>query len=465
MPYQSSEIKLASVTVSSDQQALKLGTSIHVAGKTEAVCAQEPNWASNDTLFFISDVSGFQNPWKFTFDGSNPAKTGNASAILAEPLEEEFGLPQWWLTRHGSGALNSSLVAFMSVRKGMSALYLCDIHKGTLLEVSTPYAHIEFMHGDVNGKVVFLGQSADAEEVLVELTVDTDGKPRLRSLSPPVENDKLPTSFISPGEYQALTLPPNNRICHIRYYAPKNPNYDGGLPGEKPPVLVLIHGGPFFMESPALNWSKQFFTSRGWAHVDVNYGGSTGFGRAFRESLHENWGILDIHDAHETVLKLASLGLVDATRTAVHGGSAGGYSVLQMATTLPDAFAVGSPHYGISDMRKLDEILHKFEYNLCDRLMGGTWEECESVWRERSPIYHVDKAKMPLLFLQGLDDTVIPAQQMIEMVDTMKQRGSKVELVLFEGEGHGWRKASTIQTALERELTFFNEVLGFENTF
>ena len=131
--------------------------------------------------------------------------------------------------------------------------------------------------------------------------------------------------------------------------------------------------------------------------LDINYGGSSGFGRAFRESLDGKWGVLDVEDTYQSVLKLDELGLVDANRAVVHGGSAGGYTVLQIATTLPTAFAAGSPHYGVSDMRRLDEILHKFEYYLCDRLMGGPWEECESVWRERSPIYHADKIKMPLL--------------------------------------------------------------------
>lgn len=137
--------------------------------------------------------------------------------------------------------------------------------------------------------------------------------------------------------------------------------------------------------------------------IDVNYGGSTGFGRAFRESLHGHWGIMDIHDAWSTVLSLSSLSsppnlnLVDPTRAAIHGGSAGGYSTLQASTTLPHAFAVGSPHYGISDMRKLDEILHKQEYFLCDRLMGGAWVERGDVWRERSPIYHVGRIRMPML--------------------------------------------------------------------
>ncbi|KAJ7019907.1 Alpha/Beta hydrolase protein, partial [Mycena alexandri] len=260
----------------------------------------------------------------------------------------------------------------------------------------------------------------------------------------------LPASYISAPQYFALTLPPDGRTCHVNYY-PKNPNYNGGLPGEKPPVLVLIHGGPLYFESANLEWTKHFFTSRGHllkyfnlnfvCSIDVNYGGSTGFGRAFRENLHGKWGLLDIADAHRSVLQLDALGLVDAKRAAVHGESADGYSVLQIATTLPDAFAVGAPQCGINDMGKLDQILHKFEYYLCDRLMGRTWEECESVWRERSPVYHADKIRVPLLnweFLQGEDDTVIPAQQMVE---TIKAQGGKVDLVLFPGEGHGWRQA------------------------
>ncbi|KZT44034.1 alpha/beta-hydrolase [Sistotremastrum suecicum HHB10207 ss-3] len=464
MPFQSSEIIVAHVV--SDGQTLELGTPAHVAGKTEAISAQDPIWNSNNSIIFLSDESGFHNPWKFTFDPAKPLKDGQASPICPQPIKEEFGAPQWWLSRHGSGALSETHVAFTSFRKGRTTLYICDVSKGNLLEVPTPYAHIQYLHGDGKGKVVMLGQPADSGEVLVELTIDEMGKPLLTSLSPPSASvDSLPSSYISPGEYHELILPPDGRTCHVTYYAPKNPHYGGGLPGEKPPVVVLIHGGPFYMEPANLDWSKQFFTSRGWAYIDVNYGGSTGFGRAFRESLHNKWGVLDVQDAYQSVLRLGSLGLVDAKRAVVHGGSAGGYSVLQIATTLPDAFAAGAPHYGVSDMRKLDEILHKFEYHLCDRLMGGKWEECESVWRERSPIYHVDKIKMPLLFLQGGKDTVVPADQMINMVETIKARGGKAELILFPDEGHGWRQASSVQTTLEKELTFFNEVLGFKNNY
>ncbi|KAJ6459747.1 Alpha/Beta hydrolase protein [Mycena vitilis] len=436
LPWQSAEIKLASVTV--DDQTLAIGDPIHIAGKTQAVAAQDPSWASDNTVIFTCDVSGYHNPWKFVFSDPKDASKGTASPILHEPIEEEFGAPQWFLSRHGSGALSATTVAFVAFRHGSSVLYICDLNLGSILEVPTPYAHIQFMRGDCRNKVVMLGQPADGGE--------------------------LPSSYISPGKYITLQLPPDNRTCHITYYQPHNPQC-AGLPGEKPPVVVLIHGGPWYMETANLDWNKQFFTSRGWAYVDVNYGGSTGFGRAFRESLEGKWGVLDIQDAYQTVLELDKRGLVDAKRAVVHGGSAGGYSVLQIATDLPGTFRAGAPHYGVSDMRKLDEILHKFEYYLCDRLMGGTWEECESVWRERSPIYHADKIEMPLLILQGKDDTVVPADQMISMVKTIKARGGKADLVLFPGEGHGWRKASTIQTVLEREMTFFNEVLGLENEY
>ncbi|KAG7098820.1 hypothetical protein E1B28_000724 [Marasmius oreades] len=460
MPFQSSEIKVAKVVLNLDAKSLKVESPTHVAGKTEEVSAQDPNWASDACLFFTSDVSGYQNPWKFEFENGDTS-TGYPLPILRDPVEEEFGLPQWWLSRHGSGALSDNLVAFMSMRKGRSALYICDLRTGDRTEVPTTYAQIEWMHGDGKGKVVMLGLPSDADERLVSLTLGPDGKPTLTLLIPPSEGDEsLPLEFVSPGEYHALKLAPDNRTCHITYYSPRNPNYSGGLPGEKPPIVVHIHGGPWYMESANLNWTKQFYTSRGWALVDINYGGSTGFGRAFRETLVGKWGVLEIHDAHQTVLQLDALGLADAKRAVVYGGSAGGYSVLQIATNLPKAFAAGSPHYGIGDMRKLDEILHKFEYYLCDRLMGGTWEECEDVWRERSPVYHVDKVEMPLLILQGKEDTVIPAEQMIEVEEKLKAKGCKVELILFDGEGHGWRKAETVETELAKSLEFFNEVIG-----
>ena len=226
----------------------------------------DPVWSSNSSIFFISDVSGYHNPWQFTFDPSNPAETGKARPILSTPVNEEFGSVQWWLSRRGLGALSPTTLAITSYCNGRSKLYICDVSKGTQSVLETPYAHIQYVHGDARGKVVMLVQPANAAEVLTELTIDTNGNPQLKALMPlPTENHRLPSAFISVPEYHSLVLPPDNRTCHINYYAPKNPNFHGGLPSEKPPVVVYIHGGPFLMAYPNLDWSKQFFTSRGWA--------------------------------------------------------------------------------------------------------------------------------------------------------------------------------------------------------
>lgn len=172
---------------------------------------------------------------------------------------------QWYLSRHGSGAISPTKLAFLSFCDGRSKLYICDVAHGTQSVVQTPFANIQYVHGDGRGKVVMLGQPADGPEALTELTIDEHGEPHLKSLSPPPEeSDELPSSFISVGVYKALTLPPDNRTCHVTYYAPKNPHYQD-LSGEKPPVVVYIHGGPPLMAAANLDWSKQFFTSRGWA--------------------------------------------------------------------------------------------------------------------------------------------------------------------------------------------------------
>ncbi|TCD62362.1 hypothetical protein EIP91_006971 [Steccherinum ochraceum] len=470
MPQQSAEIKVASVTLTADG-SLTVGDTVHVAGKPTEVVAQDPEWTSPTSLHFICDVNGYLNPWKFEFS-KNDVGGGTASPIFKEPILEEFGAPQWWLSRHGSGALSDTKVAFTSFRNAASVLRIADLKSGTAEEVPTPYVHIQYMHGSAkHGKVVFLGEAPDAGVVLAQLALSKTGAPVLTQIFPPLSDPRptsglgsLSTEHISIGCPYTFTLPPDNRTCHVTYYPPRNADYAGGLEGEKPPVVVTIHGGPFYMEPRSLDWKKQFWTTRGYAQIDVNYGGSTGFGRAYRESLHGKWGVQDIADAHEAVLVLDKMGLVDAQRAVVHGGSAGGYAVLQIATSLQaGAFATGAAHYGISDMKKLADVLHKFEYWLCDRLMGGSWEECKDVWIERSPIYHSKRIQMPLLVLQGNEDTVINAEQMIEMVKELQALGKKAELLLFEGEGHGWRKSSTVRTTLEKELSWFSEVLELQN--
>ncbi|KAK7689593.1 hypothetical protein QCA50_007385 [Cerrena zonata] len=461
-PWQSSQVHVASVTVSVTGQ-LSLSTSLRVAGSHERVVAQDPSWTSDNSLHFVTDVSGYCNPWTFTFDPSDFTK-GVSAAISFRALKEEFGIPQWWLNRHGSGAIDEHHIAFLAFRNTPSpVLYVTDIRNGSFVEVPTPYSNIQYLHGDGKGKVVALGQPPDRVLELFELTLNVDEQPILSPLVSSESAAVLPPGDISYPQFLTLQLSPDDRPCYVTYLPPKHENYDGGLPDETPPVVVWVHGGPFNMEPVFFSLSRQFWTNRGWAYIDVHYGGSTGFGRAYRETLHDKWGLLDIQDSQQTVVELGRLGLVDPKRACICGESAGGYSTLQAATSLPDFFAAGAALYGVSDMKKLCDVLHKFEFYFGDRLMGGPYEEIPDVWKERSPIYHADQIQMPLLVLQGTLDPVVPAQQMIDMVNAIKKRGGKSELLLFEGEGHGFRKIDTIRRQLIKQLEFFSEAIGVKN--
>ncbi|KAI0049441.1 alpha/beta-hydrolase [Auriscalpium vulgare] len=460
LPWQGAEIVVAPCSMTRDRRTLHVGPHIHIAGQPGFVSAVDPGWISYNTLYFTSDISGFHNPWTYTFDPANPSDSGKSSPIAAQPIEEEFGAPQWWLSQHGSGALNDTTVAFLSFRDAKSRLYLCDLLTGTITEIPTPYAHIQYMHGDAKGRVVMLGQPADCAETLVELVLDDRGNPVLK---PVIKEDTSITNLlpfsVSIGQQFALSLAPDERTCHVSYYPPKSAIYDGGFPEERPPVVVFIHGGPHFMDPLGLDLGKQFFTSRGWAYVSVNYRGSSGFGRQYREAINGNWGLIDAQDALESICKLDEMGLVDSRRAVVHGGCAGGYTVLQIATMLPDAFAAAAPQYGISDLRNVDNFVHKFEYQLCDKLIGGKYSECPDIWHQRSPIHHANRIKMPLLAFQAVDDRVMLADPMVKMVKAIEIAGGKAELVLFpDGRNH----AKTVQAVLEKELAFFKRVLGLD---
>lgn len=234
-----------------------------MGGKHEQVVAQDPSWTSNNSVHFVTDVGGYCNPWSFTFDSADFTK-GKSAPISPKPLEEEFGVPQWWLTRHGSGAIDEHHVAFIAFR-GTPApiLYVADTRSGSLREVQTPYSNIQFLHGDGKSKVVALGQPADRLPELFELTI-TDGTPVVKPLKPS-EPSPLPLDDISLPQYYTLHLSPDNRPCYVTYLPPKNSKYDSGLPDEKPPIAVLVHGGPFGMEHIFFDLFRQFWTSRGWA--------------------------------------------------------------------------------------------------------------------------------------------------------------------------------------------------------
>jgi dipeptidyl aminopeptidase/acylaminoacyl peptidase len=242
------------------------------------------------------------------------------------------------------------------------------------------------------------------------------------------------------------------------YYAPKNRDYEG-LEGERPPLLVMSHGGPTSAAQTGLLFTIQFWTSRGIAVLDVNYGGSTGFGRAYRERLNGKWGVVDVDDCVNGARYLAETGNVDGKRLMITGGSAGGYTTL-CALTFRKCFSAGASHFGISDLEALEHIMHKFESKYSDRLIGP-YPEQRGLFRERSPINYVEDLSCPVIFFQGLEDKVVPPSQAELMVNALRAKKLPVAYLAFEGEQHGFRKAENIKRCLDAELYFYSKVLRF----
>src|SRR5690606_25478984 len=247
--------------------------------------------------------------------------------------------------------------------------------------------------------------------------------------------------------------------AHALFYRPANRDFTGPE-GERPPLLVLSHGGPTGQTTSALNLEIQFWTSRGFAVVDVNYGGSTGYGREYRERLKGNWGIVDVADCVNAARYLAQQGEVDGERLATEGGSAGGYTTL-CALTFTDVFSAGASYFGVADAAALARDTHKFESRYLDGLIGP-YPEAEDLYRQRSPLYHADRISCPIILLQGLEDAVVPPAQAEAMVEALEANRIPHAYIPFEGEQHGFRKAENIRRSLDAVYYFYSRVFGFE---
>jgi dipeptidyl aminopeptidase/acylaminoacyl peptidase len=249
------------------------------------------------------------------------------------------------------------------------------------------------------------------------------------------------------------------QTAHALFYPPTNPDYQGP-PGERPPLLVISHGGPTSQVVDKLSLPVQYFTSRGLAVADVDYGGSTGYGRAYRERLHGNWGVVDTLDCINAARQLAAAGEVDGSRLAIRGGSAGGYTTL-CALTFHDAFAAGASYYGVADVEALTRDTHKFESHYLDGLIGP-YPEAAELYRRRSPVHHTGQLSCPVILLQGTEDAVVPPSQAEQMARALDLKGIPYAYLPFEGEQHGFRKAGSIRRALEAELYFYSRIFGFD---
>ena len=412
-----------------------------VGNVKESVC--QPRWSPSGTLHFISAATGWWNLYRWEGERGEPLF----------PMEAEFAGPQWSFGQSSYGFEDNTTILCTYIYEGKTRLARLDTMARAMDEISIPYCGIGSLQIG-KGFATFLAASTTAPSAVVRLNLSTLQTTTLRSSS---------TMTIDPGyisEPEVISFPTTGGFnAYGIYYRPKNKDYEVQVT-ERPPLLVKTHGGPTASASSALSPSIQYWTSRGFAVLDVNYGGSTGYGRAYRNRLQKQWGIVDVDDATNGALYLVEQGKADKARLAIDGGSAGGYTTLA-ALTFRDVFKAGASYYGVSDMTSLAAETHKFESRYLDSLVGP-YPEKKAVYEERSPINAVDRLSCPIIFLQGSEDKIVPPNQAEVMVDALKAKGIPVSYLLFEGEQHGFRKAENIKRSLDAELSFYAQIFGFE---
>ncbi len=399
--------------------------------------AVHPLWRGRE-LLFCSDRSGFWELYAENAAGDITQLTAG-DADLVEPFWV-FGRRPFALTAAGEVVLRPRI-------DGRSAPML--LASGGHVELASSVVDCDSL--DAAGeKVAALVQFADAPDAIVELS--GSGMRVLDTAAPRT----LDATWVSLAEPVTWAGPAGE--VHGWLYRPTNPSVETADDPDLPPLIVISHGGPTAFSTAGFSLAVQFWTSRGFAVLDVNYSGSSGYGRVYRERLRGEWGVLDVADCVAGARALADAGLVDGARIAIRGGSAGGYTTLRALTT-SDVFAAGCSRYGIGDLAALASDTHKFEARYLDGLVGP-WPEAAELYAERSPINHVDALNCPMLILQGAEDAVVPPNQAETMAAAVAAKGLDVELIVFDGEGHGFRKAETIQRALEAELAFYARTFG-----
>lgn len=439
MPWDAAELWVAPVAADGT-----LGVAEQIAGGPEDATYQ-PQWGPDGTLYVVAERTGWWNLYAW--------RAGALAAIC--PREAEFGLPMWVFSAGTYTVESARRLVCSYIEQGETRLATLDPVSGELTQLDLPYSDFGFSGPcAAAGKVIFVGASPSTAPELVELDLASGALTVLRRSTDLV---------IDPGYIatpRVVEFPTTDGLTAFGFYYPPR-NRDVVAPaGELPPLLVMSHGGPTGAVSAAFDLGIQFWTSRGIAVIDVNYGGSTGFGRAYRRRLDGAWGIVDVDDCCNAARFLAAQGLADPQRLMIAGGSAGGYTTLA-ALTFRDLFKVGASYYGIGDLEALARDTHKFESRYLDRLVAP-YPARVDVYHARSPIHHVERLSCPAIFLQGLEDKVVPPAQSEDMAAALRAKGLPVAYLAFEGEQHGFRKAETIIRALEAELYFYSRILGFE---
>jgi dipeptidyl aminopeptidase/acylaminoacyl peptidase len=416
-----------------------------VAGRAGEESIFQPAWSPAGDLHFASDRTGWWNLYH--------EHEGEVRAL--HPAEAEFGWPQWVFGMTAYGFLGDGRIACLWERDGVQHVAILDPASGELLDLDVPHTAMA-PRLDVEGdRVVFVGGGPAIPDEIVLLDVTARSIDVLRSSSSSGVDE---ASISIPRQ---IEFPTDGDVTAFAHFYPPRNREAAGPDGERPPLIVMSHGGPTAEAMPRYSIETQFWTSRGFAIVDVNYGGSTGFGRAYRQRLQGTWGIVDTADCINAAAWLASEGEVDGDRLLITGGSAGGYTTL-CALTMHEGFAAGASYFGLADLEAFaGGGTHKFESGYLRTLVGPYPEEAER-YRARSPIHATDGISCPMLLLQGAEDRVVPPRQAEIMVEALREKGLPYAYVLFEGEQHGFRKAESIRSALEAELSFYAQVLGFQ---
>ena len=436
MPWDGCELWLASIA---DDGSLIDRRKI-AGGPDESIF--QPQFSADGRLFFVSDKSGWWNIYCY--------QDGQLDDVL--PMAAEFGLPLWQFGMSTYALLSDKRILCGYCELGCWRLAMIDIDSSTLVNIDTPYTEISSVTAAA-GIGAFIAASPEVEKAVV---IYRPGDGDFQMLTKPQEINNS-AAYLSTPEPQNFPVADNQRAYGF-FYPPSNKN-TRAPEGTLPPLIVKSHGGPTMAATATYNAKIQFWTSRGFAVLDVNYGGSTGYGKAYRKRLEGNWGITDVADCISGARFLADQGRVDPDRLIIAGSSAGGYTTL-CALTFHDTFDAGASYYGISDLQSLVNDTHKFEARYLDRLIGPL-PISQDVYDKRSPVNYTDRLSCPVIFFQGLEDKVVPPDQAATMVASLKDKGVAVAYITFENEQHGFRRAENVERALESELYFYSKVFGF----
>jgi dipeptidyl aminopeptidase/acylaminoacyl peptidase len=438
MPWDGTQLWVAALT---DGGALMTPRKV-AGGERESIF--QPTWSPDGVLYFVSDRTNWWNLYRWSGQDIEPVVQ----------LPAELGTTSW-LFGMATYAFDSERRIVCQVRSnGLARLATVDPQDGRLQYLDTPYTALAPWIKAHAGKVVTIAGSPTQMPALITADLNTGRVDVIRrSGAVPV----APSYLSTPETIEFSTG--DGLIAHGFFYPPVNPDYEAPA-GELPPLIVYVHGGPTRAVSNALDLDDQFWTSRGFGYLVVNYGGSTGYGRDYRQRLNGQWGVVDVNDSVNGARYLVDRGLADGNRVAITGGSAGGYTVLR-ALTSTHYFKAGASHFGISDLEVFHGDTHKFE-SMYDQGLIGRWPEERHLYRERSAIHSLDRIEAPVILFQGLEDKIVPPNQAELIVDALRKKGLPVAYIAFEGEQHGFRIAKNIKRSLEGELYFYSQVFGFK---